>query len=190
MTAIISRSGLLRPGRAEHQVVIDGDKGFELRHVEGIGLEHIRYEAEPFPAFAEIGRHRFRRALPPAATARSRRYRRPRPRPSGSGARATVAGALFPPGLAERTRRRRHAPCAPGAGGRRGVFLVPPFSCRSRCSCSLPVLITCDPPRPIPQPSLFEWPTKSGERRMRASTVAGNSERPETQDSGPGIRTR
>jgi hypothetical protein len=54
----------------------------------------------------------------------------------------------------------------------------------------LAVLITCDPPRPIPQPSLFEWPTKSGERGMRASTVAGNSERLETQDSGAGIRTR
>ena len=50
---------LAQARRRQHQVVIHRDEGFELRHVEGIGLQHVRHEAELLLAFGEIGRHRF-----------------------------------------------------------------------------------------------------------------------------------
>ena len=48
---------LAQARRRQHQIVVHGDKGRELRHVEGVGLEHVRHEAELFLAFGEIGRH-------------------------------------------------------------------------------------------------------------------------------------
>ena len=44
-------------GRRQHQIVVHGDEGGELRHVEGIGLEHVGHEAQLFLALGEIGRH-------------------------------------------------------------------------------------------------------------------------------------
>ncbi len=48
---------LAQARRRQHQIVVHGDKGGELGHVEGVGLEHVRHEAELFLAFGEIGRH-------------------------------------------------------------------------------------------------------------------------------------
>ncbi len=41
--------------RRQHQIVGHGDEGLELGEIEGIGLQHIRHEAELFLAFREIG---------------------------------------------------------------------------------------------------------------------------------------
>ena len=46
-----------KPALAQHQVVVHGDEGFELRHVEGIGQQHVGHEAEFVLAFLEIGGH-------------------------------------------------------------------------------------------------------------------------------------
>jgi hypothetical protein len=44
-----------KPGVAQHQVVVHGDKSFELRHVEGVSDEHVRHETEFVLAFLETG---------------------------------------------------------------------------------------------------------------------------------------
>src|SRR6516164_3605453 len=44
-----------RAARRQHEVVIHGDEGLKLRHVECIGFEHVWNEAKLFGAFVEIG---------------------------------------------------------------------------------------------------------------------------------------
>ena len=48
---------LAQARRRQHQIVVHGDEGRELAHVEGVGLEHVGHEAELFLAFGEIGGH-------------------------------------------------------------------------------------------------------------------------------------
>ena len=41
----------------QHQIVVHGDEGRKLRHVECIGLEYVRNEPELLLALAEVGGH-------------------------------------------------------------------------------------------------------------------------------------
>ena len=51
-------------GVAQHQVVVHRGERFQLRHVEGVGKQHVRHETEFLLAFLEIGSHRRRQLRP------------------------------------------------------------------------------------------------------------------------------